>query len=103
MLLPYDILYTVCEYLTLKEYLYYSRSMFVPVLAIARSKRMVWCRSRIQLAPLRNGKCSDVTCSKRKLICFQLNSKVPYVHVLSNYCAPHTRQYLNVTELLELL
>jgi hypothetical protein len=103
MLLPYDILYTVCEYLTLKEYLYYSRSMFVPVLAIARPKRIVWCRSRIQLAPFRNGKCSDVACSKRKLICFQTSSVVPAVHVLSNYCAPHTRQYLNVTELLELL
>lgn len=103
MQLPYDILYTVCEYLTLKEYLYYSRSMFVPVLSISRSKRHDWCRTRIRLTSFRNGKCSDVTCTKRKLICYRINSVVPSCRVLSNYCGPHTCQYRHITELAELL
>ena len=103
MQLPDDILYTVCEYLTLKEYLYYSRSMFMNVLSISRSKRYDWCCSRIRLPSFRNGKCSDMTCTKRKLICYRIDSYVPFCQVLSNYCGPHTCQYLNITELVELL
>lgn len=101
-MLPTDILYTLCDYLTYPEYLAYSTSVFWPILKISRQKRFDWCFSRIRLYPYKRGRCSDMTCNHQKMSCIELEP-VLQSHVLSNYCAVHTRRHYRVDSILELV
>lgn len=101
-MLPTDILYTLCDYLSYNDYLSYSMTIFAPVLKISRRKRFQYCSDNIQLYPLKKGWCSDVTCSHQKMSCIELEP-VLQSHTLSNYCAVHTRHYYRVDSILELI
>lgn len=100
MLLPDDILYTLCDYLTYADYLSCS-SWFHPNLQISRRKRFEWCSSRIRLHPLKRAYCSDVQCSRQRMSCIELEPL--HTRILSMYCAAHTREYYMVDSILDLV
>jgi hypothetical protein len=57
-------------------------------------KRISWCAQRITVRQkYRDGKCSDIACSRQRTRCIQLQPLERII--LSNYCSIHTKLYTN--------
>lgn len=94
--LPVDIMRFIASFMTLEELNnshQATRDFSFPM--EQRKKRFRWCAHRITTRPeIKLGYCADITCEHRKVACIQLEPELQTI-VLSNYCATHTKQYMN--------
>ena len=94
--LPTDLICIIASFMTLEELnnSHQATSDF-SCPKQKRTKRFRWCADRITKRPkIKLGYCADITCNHTKVACIQLEPELQTV-VLSNYCAEHTKQYIN--------
>ena len=93
---PIDIMRVIASFMTLEELNsshQATRDFSFPTQK--RKKRFRWCADRMSKRPkIKLGYCADITCNHRKVACIQLEPELQTI-VLSNYCAEHTKQYIN--------
>ena len=63
---------------------------------IKRRKRFQYCRQQINSRKIKNGKCADAKCNKRKLSCIKLEPKPAETQYLSMYCSTHLKKYIHI-------
>lgn len=92
---PTDIMRIIASFMTLQELNHsHQATKFFSFPGQKRKKRFRWCADRIKKPNITFGYCADITCNHKKVSCIQLEPTLQTI-VLSNYCAEHTKQYIN--------
>jgi len=61
-----------------------------------RKKRFTYCLNQMNPRKIKNGKCADDKCNKRKLSCIRLNPNPIETQYLSMYCSKHLELYIGI-------